>query len=106
MSKFDDWVMDFYEEIWEEQEEEDGTSQYSISMLCNTLDNRSNIMSLLETFIFGICLGALCAVCFYIGWRMGIDNYLKRAREHVKKYGDKLWQKHQKKRNIYQSVMR
>ena len=40
---------------------------------------------------FGICLGALCAVCFYIGWRMGIDNYLKRAREHVKKYGDKLW---------------
>jgi len=26
MSKFDDWVMDYYEEIWEEQEEEDGTS--------------------------------------------------------------------------------
>jgi len=26
MSAFDDWVMDYYEEIWEEQEEEDGTS--------------------------------------------------------------------------------
>jgi hypothetical protein len=26
MSSFDDWVMDYYEKIWEEQEEEDGTS--------------------------------------------------------------------------------
>jgi len=26
MSAFDDWVMDYYEEIWEEQEEDDGTS--------------------------------------------------------------------------------
>jgi len=26
MSAFDDWVMDYYEETWEEQEEEDGTS--------------------------------------------------------------------------------
>jgi hypothetical protein len=26
MTPFDDWVMDYYEEIWEEQEEEDGTS--------------------------------------------------------------------------------
>jgi len=26
MSAFDDWVMDYYEEILEEQEEEDGTS--------------------------------------------------------------------------------
>jgi len=23
MSAFDDWVMDYYEKIWEEQEEED-----------------------------------------------------------------------------------
>ena len=48
-------------------------------------------MSLLELFVFGFCLGALCAVCFYMGWKMGIDNYLKRAREHVEKYGNKLW---------------
>ena len=46
-------------------------------------------MSLLETFLFGLCLGALCAVFFYAGWRMGIQNYLKRARELVRKYGDK-----------------
>jgi len=26
MSSFDDWVMEYYEEIWEEQEEDDGTS--------------------------------------------------------------------------------
>jgi hypothetical protein len=26
MSAFDNWVMEYYEEIWEEQEEEDGTS--------------------------------------------------------------------------------
>ena len=106
MSAFDDWVMDYYEEIWEEQEEEDGASQYSISVFCNTLDYRSNVMSLLELFVFGFCLGALCAVCFYMGWKMGIDNYLKRAREHVKKYGDKLWQKHQKKRNIQPSAIK
>ena len=60
-------------------------------MLCNTLDYRSNVMNGLETFLFGICLGALCAVFFAIGWRMGIQNYLRRAREHVKKYGNKLW---------------
>jgi len=48
-------------------------------------------MSLIELFSFGFCLGALCAICFHIGWNMGIQNYLKRAREHVKKYGDKIW---------------
>jgi len=26
MSAFDDWVMEYYEEIWEEQEEDNGTS--------------------------------------------------------------------------------
>ena len=46
-------------------------------------------MTLIETFLFGVCLGALCAIFFYMGWKMGIQNYLKRAREHVKKYGDK-----------------
>ena len=46
-------------------------------------------MSLLETFTFGLCLGALCAICFHIGWKMGIKNYLRRARAHVAKYGDK-----------------
>tara|TARA_R110002073_G_scaffold286146_1_gene450678 strand:+ start:328 stop:474 length:147 start_codon:yes stop_codon:yes gene_type:complete len=46
-------------------------------------------MSLLQTFLFGLCLGALCAVFFHIGWKMGIQNYLKRARAHVEKYGDK-----------------
>ena len=89
MSAFDDWIMDHYEKMWEEQEEDDGPCQYSISMFCNTLDNRSNIMSLLETFMFGLCLGALCAICFHIGWKMGIKNYLRRARAHVAKYGDK-----------------
>ena len=89
MSAFDDWIMDHYEKMWEEQEEDDGPCQYSISMFCNTLDNRSNVMSLLETFMFGLCLGALCAVFFYMGWKLGIQNYLKRARAHVKKYGDK-----------------
>ena len=92
MSAFDDWVMDYYEKIWEEQEEEDdGPCQYSVSMFCNTVDNRSNVMTLLETFMFGLCLGALCAVCFHMGWKMGIQNYLKRARAHVEKYGNKLW---------------
>ena len=43
---------------------------------------------MLEYFLFGMFLGALFAVAFYLGWRMGIDNYLKRAREHVKKYGN------------------
>ena len=101
---FDAWVMESYEEMWEKQsgdeepdfseaegikEEDNGTSQYSISMFCNTLDYRSNVMSLFETFLFGVCLGALCAVFFYMGWKLGIQNYLKRAREHVKKYGDK-----------------
>ena len=91
MSAFDNYIMDHYEKMWEEQEEEeeDGTSQYSNSMFCNTLDYRSNVMTLVETFLFGVCLGALCAVFFYMGWKMGIQNYLKRAREHVKKYGDK-----------------
>ena len=46
---------------------------------------------MVEYFLFGMFLGALFAVAFYLGWRMGIDNYLKRAREHVKKYGNKLW---------------
>ena len=46
---------------------------------------------MLEYFLFGMFLGALFAVAFYLGWRMGIDNYLKRARAHVKKYGDKIW---------------
>ena len=46
---------------------------------------------MLEYFLFGMFLGALFAVAFYLGWRMGIDNYLKRAREHVEKYGNKLW---------------
>ena len=46
-------------------------------------------MSLLETFLFGLCLGALCAVFFFMGWKIGIQNYLKRARAHVAKYGDK-----------------
>ena len=105
MSAFDDWVMDYYEEIWEEQEEEDGASQYSISVFCNTLDYRSDVMSLLETFTFGLCLGALCAIFFVIGWRMGIQNYLRRAREHVEKFGNKLWQIHQKKRNTQPSVI-
>ena len=44
---------------------------------------------MVEYFLFGMFLGALFAVAFYLGWRMGIDNYLKRARAHVKKYGDK-----------------
>ena len=48
-------------------------------------------MTLIETFIFGICLGALCAVVFTLGWKLGIENYLKRARAHVAKYGDELW---------------
>ena len=48
-------------------------------------------MTLIETFLFGVCLGALCAIFFYMGWKMGIQDYLKRAREHVKKYGNKLW---------------
>ena len=60
-------------------------------MLCNTLGYRSNVMSLLETFTFGLCLGTLCAVFFHLGWKMGIRNYLRRAREHVEKYGNKLW---------------
>ena len=46
-------------------------------------------MSLLETFLFALCLGALCAVFFFMGWKIVIQNYLKRARAHVKKYGDK-----------------
>jgi|TARA_Y100000590_G_C15036985_1_gene757339 hypothetical protein len=46
-------------------------------------------MTLIETFLFGVCLGALCAAFFYMGWKLGIQNYLKRARAHVKKYGDK-----------------
>ena len=46
---------------------------------------------MVEYFLFGMFLSALCAVFFYMGWKMGIDNYLKRAREHVKKYGDKIW---------------
>ena len=46
-------------------------------------------MSLLETFLFGLCLGLLCGVSFMLGWKIGIQNYLKRARAHVKKYGDK-----------------
>ncbi len=46
-------------------------------------------MTLIETFLFGVCLGALCAVVFALGWSMGIRSYLRRAREHVKKYGDK-----------------
>ena len=42
---FDDWVMEHYEEIWEEQkEEENGTSQYSISVFFDTLGNRSNVV--------------------------------------------------------------
>jgi hypothetical protein len=48
-------------------------------------------MTLIETFTFGLCLGALCAVVFTLGWKLGIHNYLKRARAHVAKYGDKLW---------------
>jgi hypothetical protein len=48
-------------------------------------------MSLLETFTFGLCLGALCAIFFYLGWKMGIQSYLRRARKHVEKYGNKLW---------------
>tara|TARA_R100000458_G_C8085042_1_gene118148 strand:+ start:117 stop:263 length:147 start_codon:yes stop_codon:yes gene_type:complete len=44
-------------------------------------------MSLFENFLFGMCLGMLFAVAFRLGWRMGIDNYLRRAREHVEKYG-------------------
>jgi len=48
-------------------------------------------MNGLETFLFGICLGALCAVFFIIGWRVGVRSYLKRARAHVEKYGNKLW---------------
>jgi len=46
-------------------------------------------MSLLETFLFGMCLGLLCGIFFFMGWKLGIQNYLRRAREHVKKYGDK-----------------
>ena len=46
-------------------------------------------MNLLETFLFGLTLGALCSIFFFMGWKMGIQNYLKRARAHVKKYGDK-----------------
>ena len=43
---------------------------------------------MLEYFLFGICLGVLFAIAFRLGWNMGIDNYLNRAREHVKKYGN------------------
>ena len=46
-------------------------------------------MSLLETFLFGLCLGALCAVFFFMGWKLGIKDYLRRARAHGAKYGDK-----------------
>jgi len=46
-------------------------------------------MSLLETFLFGMCLGSLCGVFFFMGWKLGIQNYLRRARAHVAKYGDK-----------------
>jgi len=46
---------------------------------------------MLENFLFGLFLGALCAICFHTGWKMGIKSYLKRAREHVEKYGNKLW---------------
>tara|TARA_R100000742_G_C4249120_1_gene67629 strand:- start:422 stop:562 length:141 start_codon:yes stop_codon:yes gene_type:complete len=42
---------------------------------------------MLDYFLFGVCLGAFFAVAFNLGWRLGIKNYLKRAREHVKKYG-------------------
>ena len=48
-------------------------------------------MNGLETFIFGICLGALCALFFIIGWRVGVRSYLKRARGHVEKYGNNMW---------------
>jgi hypothetical protein len=48
-------------------------------------------MSLLEIFTFGLCLGALCAIFFHLGWKMGIQSYLRRARKHVEKYGNKLW---------------
>ena len=44
---------------------------------------------MVEYFLFGMFLGALCVVFFYMGWKIGIQNYLKRARAHVKKYGDK-----------------
>ena len=85
---FDSWEMEAYEERWEEQEEdENGTSQFCISIFWNALDNRNIIMSLFENFLFGMCLGMLFAVAFRLGWRMGIDNYLRRAREHVEKYG-------------------
>ena len=56
-------------------------------------------MTLIETFIFGICLGALCAVVFTLGWKLGIQNYLKRARAHVAKYCDELLYTHRRKRN-------
>ena len=46
---------------------------------------------MVENFLFGVFLGVLCAVVFTLGWNMGIRNYLKRAREHVEKYGNKLW---------------
>ena len=42
---------------------------------------------MLEYFLFGLLLGGLFAVAFHLGWNMGINDFLKRARKHVKKYG-------------------
>jgi len=42
------------------------------------------------TFTIGLILVAYGGVCFTLGGRMGIDSYLKRARAHVKKHGNKL----------------